>query len=200
MNIAPILIFWAHNHFEHNWIQHYVWWEVLQACFFSSNVFDRLVNGKSYEDMLWQWLYLQFTAVGITGTVVLQHDKPLLSEFKNAQMNCFQQMNWAGIGGSRALLVLPPRSPDLSTPDNVLWGFIKDKINQQHYWAWPKLQAAMTDAFRSITDFLGKHGIVFSCVMITIMFLLIFYTHNVQYKLWYKENDNICCTYEVNDV
>ena len=45
----------------------------------------------------------------------------------------------------------PTRSPDLTTCDNSLWGYIKDIVSKQRYDSNDELKAAVTSAFGTIT-------------------------------------------------
>jgi hypothetical protein len=45
----------------------------------------------------------------------------------------------------------PPRSPDLSTCDNSLWGFKKEIVAQQHYQTTDDLKQAVRLAFNRVT-------------------------------------------------
>jgi hypothetical protein len=64
------------------------------------------------------------------------------------------------IGGdseaSPAPLAWPPRSPYLTTPDNALWGFIKERVSKMRYRTIEVLRAAVEEAFTHLTpDYLG---------------------------------------------
>ena len=60
---------------------------------------------------------------------------------------------WIGRGSptSPALLPWPPRSPELTTPDNSLWGIIKGKVAARRCNN-EDLRRAVEDAFRTITQ------------------------------------------------
>ncbi|PSN50830.1 hypothetical protein C0J52_03243, partial [Blattella germanica] len=45
----------------------------------------------------------------------------------------------------------PPRSPDLTTPDNSLWGLNKAYYVSRRRYATNELHNAVEDAFRTIT-------------------------------------------------
>ncbi|PSN42777.1 hypothetical protein C0J52_18130 [Blattella germanica] len=60
---------------------------------------------------------------------------------------------WIG-RGSRDLpapLPWPPRSPDLTTPDNTLWGVIKEEVRKQQYVNDDQLKNGVRIAFHKIT-------------------------------------------------
>jgi hypothetical protein len=60
---------------------------------------------------------------------------------------------WIGRGGQHPLSPLswPARSPDLTTPDNSLWGITEDRVAQRHCNNNAELRAAITDALTSLT-------------------------------------------------
>jgi hypothetical protein len=60
---------------------------------------------------------------------------------------------WIGRGSasSPAPLKWPPRSPDLTTPDNSLWGIMKSHVAQHRYRTNEELRASVEEAFRTIT-------------------------------------------------
>ena len=60
-------------------------------------------------------------------------------------------MNWCGTDHLPAPLDWPPRSPDLSSCDNALWGFIKQKVAATRYETVDKLKDAIRCAFTAIT-------------------------------------------------
>ncbi|PSN29977.1 hypothetical protein C0J52_25383 [Blattella germanica] len=45
----------------------------------------------------------------------------------------------------------PQRCPDLTTPDNSLWGLIKAYVSRRHYATNEELHNGVEDAFRTIT-------------------------------------------------
>ena len=60
---------------------------------------------------------------------------------------------WIGRGSptSPSPLPWPPRSPELTTPDNSLWGIIKARVAVRRYNNNENLCRAVEDAFRTIT-------------------------------------------------
>ena len=51
---------------------------------------------------------------------------------------------------SSAPIEWPARSPDLTTCDNSLWGYMKDIVSKQRYHSNDKLNAAVTAAFGTL--------------------------------------------------
>jgi hypothetical protein len=62
-----------------------------------------------------------------------------------------------GSGASTAPFAWPPRSPDLTTPDSALWGFIRERVGKMQYRTTEVLRAAVKEAFTHVTpDYLRK--------------------------------------------
>ena len=61
---------------------------------------------------------------------------------------------WIGRGSATwpAPLDWPPQNSDVIICDNSLWGFIKEKVAQQHYTNTDEVKQAVTDAFNEITS------------------------------------------------
>jgi hypothetical protein len=79
--------------------------------------------------MLSEWLVPQLQQAGIKDTVVLQLDgaPPYFALHVCDYLNKTFPGRWIGRGSevSPVSFAWPPRSPDLTTPDDALWGFIK---------------------------------------------------------------------------
>ena len=60
---------------------------------------------------------------------------------------------WIGRGSASfpSPISWPPRSPDLSNPDNSLWGIIKERVQQVKCVNNSDLREAVVDAFGTIT-------------------------------------------------
>ncbi|PSN57659.1 hypothetical protein C0J52_05385 [Blattella germanica] len=89
---------------------------------------------------------------------------------------------WIGRGSLYlpAAIEWPPRSPDLTSCDNSLWGIIKQKVLKQRYQAVEELQKAVREAFREITRlFFGKShtgpGAASLCAVTMMVPILIFW-------------------------
>jgi hypothetical protein len=75
---------------------------------------------------------------------------------------------WIGRGSeaSPAPFAWPPRSPDLTTPENALWGFIKERVNKMRYRTTEVLRAAVEEAFTHVTpDYLCKTPARIWCII-----------------------------------
>jgi hypothetical protein len=87
--------------------------------------FHGSVTGQAYRDMLSEWWIPQLQQAGIKDTVFLQLDgaPPHFALQVHNYLNETFPRRWIG-GGSEASpapFAWHPRSPDLATPDTVLW-------------------------------------------------------------------------------
>jgi hypothetical protein len=118
------------------------------------------ITGQAYHEMLSEWLVPQLQ-VGIKDTVVLQLDgaPPYFALYMRDYLNETFPRQWIG-RGSEALPApfdWPPRSSDLTTPDNALWGFIKERVSKMWYHTTEVLWAIVEEAFTHMTsDYLCK--------------------------------------------
>jgi len=117
--------------------------------------FDGPVNAASYSAMLETWLIPQLRDRGLLDDVWLQHDGAP-AHFALSVCDVLNEHfpgRWIGRGlpTSRAPLPWPPRSPDLTTPDNSLWGIIKGRVAACRYNNNEDLRRVVVDAFRTIT-------------------------------------------------
>jgi hypothetical protein len=83
-----------------------------------------------------------------------------------------------------APLTWPPRSPDLSTPDNSLCGIIKDQVSARRYYSSDDLRRAVKDAFtlvqpshqncfnECLTELGGASNCVLNIMVTTLIFLM----------------------------
>ena len=105
--------------------------------------------------MLETWLIPQLRDRGLLDDVWLQHDGAP-AHFALSVRDVFNERfsgRWIGRGSptSPAPLPWPPRSPDLTTPDNSLWGIIKGRVAARCYNNNEDLRRAVEDAFRTIS-------------------------------------------------
>jgi hypothetical protein len=99
--------------------------------------FHGSVTGQAYHDMPGKWLVPQLQQAGIKDTVFLQLDgaQPHFALHVRDYLNETFHRRWIGrgLGVSTAPIAWPPRSPNLTTPDNALWGFIKERVSKMPY-------------------------------------------------------------------
>jgi hypothetical protein len=103
----------------------------------------------------------QLQQVGIKDTVVLQLDgtPPHFALHVHDYLNETFPGRWIGRGSeaSPAPFARPPRSLNLITPDNAVWGFIKERVSKMRYHTTEVLWAAVEEAFTHVTqDYLCK--------------------------------------------
>jgi hypothetical protein len=126
------------------------------------------VTEQAYHDLLSEWLVPQLQQAGIKDTVV-----PLLDGApSHFALHVRDYLNetfprwWIGRGSiaSSAPFAWPPRSSDLATPGNALWGFIKQRVSKMRCLTTEVLRAAVKEAFTHMTqDYLPEHGAEFNC-------------------------------------
>lgn len=155
------VVFWSKENphyveeLEHNPPHVMIWAAMNSRHLFGPYFFDGTVNQTTYLDMLRTWFVPQLEELGILNGVWFQQDgapahyaisvREYLAEvFRN---------RWIGRGSALlpAPLAWPPRSPDLSTCDNSLWGFIKECVAQQRYETTNDLKEAVRMAFARIS-------------------------------------------------
>ena len=116
--------------------------------------FDGPMNAASYLAMLEMWLVPQLRDRGLLDDVCLHHDGAP-AHFALSVRNVLNEHFpgcWIGRGSptSPAPLPWPLHSPDLTTPDNSLWGIIKGRVAARRYNN-EDLRRAVEDAFHTIT-------------------------------------------------
>jgi hypothetical protein len=123
--------------------------------------FHGFVTGQAYHDMLSEWLVPQLQQAGIKDTVVLQLDgtPPHFALHVRDYLNKTFPGRWIGRGSEASPVPFAwlRRSSDLTTPDNALWGFIKERVRKMRYCPTEVLRAAVEEAFSHMTpDYLCK--------------------------------------------
>jgi hypothetical protein len=99
--------------------------------------------------MFGEWLVPQLQQAGIRDIAVLQMD--------GTPQDHSRVVTERGSEASPAPFGWPPRSPDLTTPDNVLWGFIKERLSKMWYRTTEVSRTAVEEAFTHMTpDYLCK--------------------------------------------
>jgi hypothetical protein len=117
--------------------------------------FNGPVNVASYSAMLETWLIPQLRDSGLMDDMRLQHD----GASAHFALSVYDVLNehfpdcWIGCGSptSPAPLPWPPCSPDLTIPDNSLWGSIKGRVVVRCYNTNEDLHRAVGDAFHTTT-------------------------------------------------
>lgn len=127
---------WAALTFEH----------LIGPYFFEGNV-----NQESYANMIRNRLIPKLIELGIKDCVWLQQDgAPAHFALPvRALLNAEFPDRWIGRGSNS--FAWPPRSPDLTTPDNSLWGLIKGQVSGIRYETIDQLKHAIIAAFASVS-------------------------------------------------
>lgn len=155
------VVFWSKENpnftqeLEHNPPHVMIWAGMTSDYLIGPYFFDGPVNAASYSAMLETWLIPQLRDRGLLDDVWLQHDGAPAHFALSVRdvLNEHFPGRWIGRGSptSPAPLPWPPRSPDLTTPDNSLWGIIKGRVAARRYNNNEDLRRAVEDAFRTIT-------------------------------------------------
>ena len=129
-------------------------------CFDRSLFLKAPVNAKTYFKMLEDYLIPELRGRGLLNDMWLQRDGAP-AHFALCVPNILNKHflgRWIGHSSSAspAPLAWPPRSPDLTTPDNALWGIIKDQVSARRYYSNNDLRRAVENAFATITPELLK--------------------------------------------
>jgi len=140
---------------EHNPPHVMIWASMTSDYLIELHFFKGLVNAASYLAMLETWLISQLRDRGLLDDVWLQQDGAP-AHFALSVCDVLNEHfpgRWIGRGSptSPAPLPWPPRSPDLTMPDNSLWGIIKGRVAARRYNNNKDLCRALEDAFRTIT-------------------------------------------------
>ena len=122
---------------EHNSPHVMIWVGMTSDYLIGPYFFNGPVNAASYSAMLETWLIPQLRDRGLLDDVWLRHDGAP-AHFALSVSNVLNERfpgRWIGRGSptSPAPLPWPPRSPDLTTPDNSLWGIIKGRVVAGRY-------------------------------------------------------------------
>jgi len=138
-----IMVFWSKENpnftqeLEHNSLHVMIWAGMTSDYLIGPYFFDGPVNGATYSAMLEMWLIPQLRDRGLLDDVWLQHDGAP-THFALSVCDVLKKRfpgHWIGHGSptSPAPLPWPPRSPDLTIPDNLLWGIIKGRVAAHRY-------------------------------------------------------------------
>jgi hypothetical protein len=130
---SQTIVFWAkekpnfYKEPERNPLHIMMWAGLSAAHMFGPFIFHGFITGQAYHNMLSKWLVPQLQQAGIKDTVVLQLDGApphFALHLRDYLSKTFPEL-WIE-RGSEASPTWPLRSPNLTTTDNALWGFIKE--------------------------------------------------------------------------
>ena len=132
-----------------------VWGAMYSKHLFGPYLFDGSVNHLNFLTMLENW-FIQLQSLGIESDIWFQQDR-MSAYFAITVRECLNKVFpncWIGHGSATlpAPLDWLPQSLDLTTCDNSLWGFIKEKIALQRYMNTDELKQATIDALNEVTS------------------------------------------------
>jgi hypothetical protein len=94
--------------------------------------FDGPVNQESYSDMIENWFLGELVIRDIQHEICFQQDgAPELYATSTRELLDGTLPEWIGRGSSTS--EWSPRSPDLTTCDNSLWGQNKNEVSKKRY-------------------------------------------------------------------
>jgi hypothetical protein len=133
-----------------------IWVGVISNYLIGPYFFEGPVNAASYLAMLEIWLIHQLKERGLLDDMWLQHDGAPTHFALSVRdvLNEHFPGHCCGRGSPTSLAPLPwpPRSADLTTSDNSLWGIIKGRAAARRYNNNNEdFRRAMEDAFRTVT-------------------------------------------------
>lgn len=141
---------------EHNPPHVMIWAAVSSRHIIGPYFFDHSVNQNTYLRMLQDWFIPKLRELNIENNCYFQQDgaPPHYSLLVRDYLNKTFGTRWIGRGSDilPAPMNWPPRSPDLSTCDNALWGFIKEQVAKRNYRTTDELKGAVLQAFTQITQ------------------------------------------------
>ena len=144
-----------HYELEHNPPHVMIWAGVSADHLIGPYLFDKPVNQESYATMIKDWLIPELSRLNIKDTIWFQQDgAPAHYALSVRQLlNETFPSRWIGRGSDSfpSPISWPPRSPDLSTPDNSLWGIIKERVAMKKCSTNSELREAVIAAFATIS-------------------------------------------------
>lgn len=148
-NINPHWVRHVDN--QHRW-KVIVWCGILDGHIIGPHFFDDNVTGDSYLRMLRDVLprMLEFVDENTVQHMWLQQDgaPPHYARPVKNFLNLTYQRRWIGRGGH---IAWPPRSPDLTSPDFFLWGYLKNIVYQTAPTTAEELKGRIRQACRNIS-------------------------------------------------
>jgi len=105
--------------------------------------FDGTVNGESYRQLLTEFVRPELTRRRKLSRTWFQQDGAT-SHTARETMNCLRRMFGSRLISKNAETVWPPRSPDLSTCDYFLWGYLKSRVYKNKPRSLEQLKQAIT--------------------------------------------------------
>lgn len=157
---ARNVYFWSkqnphyYEELEHNPPHVMIWVAMSAKHLIGPYFFDGVVNQHTYLAMLQEFFVPELQRMNLLERSWFQQDgaPPHYAITVRQYLNEVFPNKWIGRGSVHlpAPLDWPPRSPDLTSCDNALWGIIKAKVSQQRYQTTEQLKDAVRTAFAAI--------------------------------------------------
>ena len=131
-----------------------VWAVVGEAGVIGPFFFEGNVDADSYLKLLEEEFFPVFSGYSNQSELLFLQDgaPPHWAQRVRDWLNDHLANRWIGRGGPRdSNIPWPPRSPDLTPMDFIVWGFIKSKVYTKNYENLVDLKAAICAAFQEIT-------------------------------------------------
>lgn len=129
-----------------------VWCGLLGSQIIGPFFFDRTLNGARYLEFLQNDLPVLLEEVDLRTrrTMWFQQDgaPPHYARAVRQHLDELFPAQWIGRGGP---IVWPPRSPDLTSPDFFLWGYLKDVVFRDPPTTRENMMVRITNACREIS-------------------------------------------------
>lgn len=128
-----------------------VWGGIVGDFVIGPHFFEETLTGATYLNFLQNNLpiLLEDLPLNIRRSLWLMHDGASVHSTQNVKRyldDTFPQ-RWIGRGSD---VPWPPRSPDLTTCDFFLWGYVKERVYQEAFTNINNLKQAIRNAFQSI--------------------------------------------------
>lgn len=136
---------------QHRWSVN-VWCGIVDSKIIGPHFFEETLNGERYLQFLREDLPALFDDVSYETRMNMwfQQDgaPPHFARLVRNYLNEQYPQKWIGRGGP---VEWPPRSPDLTSPDFFLWGYLKDVVFREPPTTRDDMKVRITEACRAIT-------------------------------------------------
>lgn len=113
--------------------------------------FEGPVNQESYSHMIENWFLGELVMRDIQHEICFQQDGAPAHYAASVRELLDETLpGWIGRGSTTSEWA--PRSPDLTTPDNSLWGLVKNEVSKQRYRTVEQLKTSIDNAFGMIRN------------------------------------------------
>lgn len=142
-----------HRNIDHQYRQTVnVWGGIIGDYVIGPHFFDDTLTGQIYLEFLRDSLPLMLDDIplDIRRAMWFMHDGAPVHFTRDVRNHLDQNFpeRWIGRGSD---VLWPPRSPDLTTCDFFLWGYVKEKVYQERFTTIENFKQSIRNAFQSIT-------------------------------------------------